>query len=52
MSRKAFNYTLDIDVVSRLSRYSEKTMIPKSQIVTKAIEQYLDEQKFEVDEEK
>lgn len=52
MARKAFNYTLDIDVVGRLSRYSEKTMIPKSQIVTKAIEQYLDEQNFEVEKEK
>lgn len=34
------------DIADRLNAYSEETMIPKTAIVEKAIEEYLDKIKF------
>ena len=40
-NRERIGTTLPIDVAKKLKDYSEKTMIPISKIVEKAIEEYI-----------
>ena len=42
MARKRVTYTFDEDLIKRIDKYSEKTMIPKSRVVEQAIVEYLD----------
>lgn len=43
-TKKAETYSLDIELINRLNKLSKVTDIPKSRIVTKAINKYVDEQ--------
>lgn len=49
---KNVTYSLDIKTIERLERYSKMAMVKKSPLVNKAINDYLDEQRFEVEKEK
>lgn len=44
-SLKTCAFSLDEKIVKKLEQYSKETMIPKTRIVEKAIEQYLERQK-------
>ena len=48
MARKRVTYTFDEDLIKRIDKYSEKSMIPESRVVEQAIIEYLDK----IDQEK
>ena len=48
MARKRVTYTFDEDLIKRIDKYSDETMIPKSRVVEQAIIEYLDK----IDQEK
>ena len=44
VKRKVVNFSLPIELISKLQEYSEETMIPQSRIVEKAIKEYIERQ--------
>lgn len=50
--KKRSTYLLDVNTIERLERYAKVAMVKKSPLVNKAINDYLDEQKFEVEKDK
>lgn len=42
MARKRVTYTFDEDLIERIDKYSDETMIPKSRVVEQAVIEYLD----------
>ena len=40
----ATSFSLNTEILARLDEYSEKSMVPKTKIVEKAITEYLDKQ--------
>ncbi len=41
---KFMNFKLDLKIVEQLEQYSKETMIPKTRIVEKALQEYFDRQ--------
>ena len=41
MAKKRVTYTLDEELIERLRKYSDKTMIPQAKIVNEALIEYL-----------
>lgn len=52
ITKKIASFGLNEKTIERLNRYSEATMTKKSPLVDIAINNYLDDQKFEIEKEK
>lgn len=52
ITKKTASFGLNERTIERLNRYSESTMTKKSPLVDIAINDYLDDQEFEIEKEK